>query len=55
MGAYALGIRNILCLSGDHQKFGSQPDAANVFDIDSINLIRTVRDMRERGKRYERS
>ncbi|MCP3901237.1 MAG: methylenetetrahydrofolate reductase, partial [Desulfobacteraceae bacterium] len=50
MGAYSLGIRNILCLSGDHQKFGSQPDAMNVFDIDSVNLIRTVRDMRETGK-----
>ena len=50
MGAYTLGIRNILCLSGDHQKFGSQPDALNVFDIDSINLIRAVKDMRDRGK-----
>ena len=50
MGAYALGIRNILCLSGDHQQFGSQPDALNVFDIDSINLIRAVKDMRDLGK-----
>nr|NJM02083.1 methylenetetrahydrofolate reductase [Desulfobacula sp.] len=50
MGAYSLGIRNILCLSGDHQKFGSQPDAMNVFDIDSMNLIRTVRNMRDTGK-----
>lgn len=50
MGAYSLGIRNILCLSGDHQKFGSQPDARNVFDIDSTNLIRTVRDMRDAGR-----
>jgi methylenetetrahydrofolate reductase (NADPH) len=50
MGAYSLGIRNILCLSGDHQQFGSQPDALNVFDIDSINLIRAVRDMREKGR-----
>ncbi len=50
MGAYSLGIRNILCLSGDHQNFGSQPDAMNVFDIDSVNLIRTVRDMRDTGK-----
>lgn len=50
MGAYSLGIRNILCLSGDHQKFGSQPDAMNVFDIDSMNLVRTVRDMREKGR-----
>jgi len=50
MGAYTLGIRNILCLSGDHQKFGSQPDALNVFDIDSMNLIRVVKDMRDQGK-----
>ena len=50
MGAYSLGIKNILCLSGDHQSFGSQPDALNVFDIDSMNLIRTVQTMRERGK-----
>jgi methylenetetrahydrofolate reductase (NADPH) len=50
LGAYSLGIRNILCLSGDHQSFGSQPDALNVFDIDSMNLIRTVRDMRDTGK-----
>ena len=50
MGAYSLGISNILCLSGDHQSFGSQPDALNVFDIDSMNLIRTVQTMREQGK-----
>jgi len=50
MGAYSLGITNILCLSGDHQSFGSQPDALNVFDIDSMNLIRTVQTMREQGK-----
>jgi methylenetetrahydrofolate reductase (NADPH) len=50
MGAYSLGIQNILCLSGDHQTFGSQPDAMNVFDIDSMNLVRTVLTMREQGK-----
>ncbi len=50
LGAYSLGIRNILCLSGDHQTFGSQPDALNVFDIDSTNLIRTVKEMRDDGK-----
>ena len=50
MGAYSLGIRNILCLSGDHQKFGSQPEALNVFDIDSINLLRAVRTMRHQGQ-----
>jgi methylenetetrahydrofolate reductase (NADPH) len=50
MGAYALGIKNMLCLTGDHQTFGSQPDAMNVFDIDSVNLIRTVQEMRDQGK-----
>ena len=50
MGAYSLGIRNILYLSGDHQKFGSQPDALGVFDIDSINLLRVVKAMRGEGK-----
>lgn len=50
LGAYSLGIRNILCLSGDHQSFGSQPDALNVFDIDSMNLARTVREMRDTGR-----
>lgn len=50
MGAYSLGIRNILCLTGDHQTFGSQPEALNVFDIDSMNLVRTVLEMRRDGK-----
>lgn len=50
MGAYSLGINNILCLTGDHQTFGSQPDAMNVFDIDSMNLLHMVRTMREEGK-----
>jgi methylenetetrahydrofolate reductase (NADPH) len=50
MGAYSLGIRNILCLSGDHQTFGSQPGAANVFDIDSLHLLNAVKTMREEGK-----
>jgi len=50
MGAYSLGIKNILCLTGDHQSFGSQPDALNVFDIDSMNLIRAVQTMRDQGK-----
>ncbi|MCX5798112.1 MAG: methylenetetrahydrofolate reductase [Proteobacteria bacterium] len=50
LGASALGIRNILCLSGDHQSFGNQPQAKGVFDIDSIQLIQTVRQMRDEGK-----
>ncbi|MGB6067874.1 MAG: methylenetetrahydrofolate reductase [Desulfomonilaceae bacterium] len=49
-GAYALGIRNVLCLTGDHHCFGNQKEAAGVFDLDSIQLLKTVRDMRDRGK-----
>lgn len=49
-GAYALGINNMLCLTGDHQKFGNHPTSKNVFDMDSIQLIQTVRQMREDGK-----
>ncbi len=47
MGAYALGMRNLLCLSGDHQRFGNHPGAKNVFDIDSLQLVRMVADMRD--------
>ena len=50
IGAYSLGIRNMLCLSGDHQSLGSQPEAMNVFDIDSVNLLHAVRVMRDEGK-----
>lgn len=49
-GAHALGIRNMLCLSGDHQKFGNHPGAKNVYDVDSIQLIDMVRRMRDDGK-----
>lgn len=48
-GAYALGIRNVLCLTGDHHIFGNQKQAVGVFDLDSIQLVKTVRDMREEG------
>jgi methylenetetrahydrofolate reductase (NADPH) len=50
LGAAALGINNILCLSGDHQSFGDNPRAKNVFDIDSIQLIHTVKTLRDEGK-----
>ena len=50
LGGAALGINNILCLSGDHQKFGDHPKAKNVFDIDSVQLIQTVKALREDGK-----
>jgi len=50
LGAVALGIGNILCLSGDHQKFGNHPTARGVFDIDSIQLIQTLKKMRDEKK-----
>jgi methylenetetrahydrofolate reductase (NADPH) len=50
LAAYANGIRNIVCLSGDHQEFGDHPDAKGVFDIDSMQLIRMVKTMREEGE-----
>jgi methylenetetrahydrofolate reductase (NADPH) len=45
LGAAALGIRNVLCLTGDHQKFGDNPEAKGVFDLDSIQLIAAVSQM----------
>ena len=47
LGAFALGMRNILCLTGDHQTFGNHPSAKNVFDLDSIQLIQMVAGMRD--------
>jgi len=45
LGAAALGIQNVLCLTGDHQSIGDQPEAKGVFDLDSIQLIATVAEM----------
>jgi methylenetetrahydrofolate reductase (NADPH) len=47
LGAYALGMRNLLCLTGDHQTFGNHPTAKNVHDIDSVQMVRMVTDMRD--------
>ncbi len=47
LGAYSLGMRNVLCLSGDHQKFGNHPTAKNVYDVDSIQLIQLLKKMRD--------
>jgi len=46
-GATALGIKNMLCLTGDHHTFGNQVDSKNVHDLDSIQLIDCVRTMRD--------
>ncbi|MHC4412798.1 MAG: methylenetetrahydrofolate reductase, partial [Planctomycetota bacterium] len=51
LGAAALGVKNILCLSGDHQKFGNHPETKNVFDLDSMQLIAMVKKMRD-DKRF---
>ncbi len=50
LGAVALGIGNILCLTGDHQKFGNHPTAKGVFDLDSVQLVQTLKTMRDEKK-----
>ena len=47
LGASALGIRNILVMTGDHPKFGDHPGAKPVFDLDSVQLLWTLRTMRD--------
>jgi 5,10-methylenetetrahydrofolate reductase len=49
LGAYALGMRNLLCLTGDHQTFGNHPSSKNVFDVDSLQLLSMVAGMRDEG------
>lgn len=49
LGAHALGMHNLLCLSGDHQSFGNHPTSKNVFDLDSIQMVKMVADMRDQG------
>lgn len=50
LGAAALGINNILCLTGDHQKAGDHPQAKNVFDLDSIQMVQAIKRMRDEGR-----
>ena len=50
IGAYSHGINTMLCLTGDHMKFGDHPMASGVFDLDSIQMIQMVRKMRDEGK-----
>jgi len=47
LGAVALGIKNILCLQGDHAKFGNEQGAKNVNDLDSMQLIQALKRMRD--------
>ncbi len=49
LGAAMLGVRNVLCLSGDHQSLGVCPEAAAAFDIDSVQLIQALTMMRDEG------
>jgi methylenetetrahydrofolate reductase (NADPH) len=52
LSAYALGIRNMLALTGDHQSFGNHPTAKNVHDVDSMQLLAILRDLRD-SKKFE--
>lgn len=50
LGAASFDINNMLCLSGDHQSFGDCATGQNVHDLDSMQLLQTVRLMRDEGK-----
>jgi methylenetetrahydrofolate reductase (NADPH) len=50
LGAAALGVKNVLCLSGDHQTFGNQRESKNVYDIDPIQELQIFRMMRDEKK-----
>ena len=49
LGAVSFGVRNFLCLQGDHGKFGNEPASKNVYDLDSMQLIQAVKNMRDEG------
>jgi len=50
LGASALGLKNLLCLTGDHQKFGNHAGSKGVFDMDSIQLLGMMRGLRDDRK-----
>jgi 5,10-methylenetetrahydrofolate reductase len=50
LGAAAMGVANVLCLTGDGVQAGDQPGALPVFDLDSISLLETVRTMRDEAR-----
>lgn len=47
LGASALGIKNLLCIAGDHQRFGNHPGSKNVHDLDAIQLLQMVKALRD--------
>ena len=49
LGAHALGIKNLLVLSGDHQTFGNHPQSKNVYDVDSSQLIKSLTELQDNG------
>lgn len=49
LGAAAMGVKNVLCLTGDDVTNGDQPEAKRVFDFDSIQLLQVARTMRDKG------
>jgi methylenetetrahydrofolate reductase (NADPH) len=50
LGAAAMGVANVLCLTGDDVSAGDQPEAKPVFDFDSIQLLQTIKIMRDEGR-----
>ncbi len=52
LGAAALGVRNMLCITGDHQRFGNQPESRNVFDLDSTQQLMVFRRMCDEGEMW---
>ncbi len=50
LGAAAMGVNNILCLTGDGVQAGDQPGAKPVFDFDCMSLLETIRTMRDEGR-----
>jgi methylenetetrahydrofolate reductase (NADPH) len=47
LSAYGLGIRNVLCITGDHPKLGDHPQAKGVFDLDSVQLLATAKTLQQ--------
>lgn len=50
LGAAAMGVHNVLCITGDDVSNGDQPEAKRVFDLDSVQLLQTVRTLRDKGQ-----